>query len=91
MASTGGRRYLATYFGPTREAGVPIPLIYLAIQVADAKELVAPGKLDQILAAAPNAPSDLGIDPDSHVPQSTRQPLPQYEFEHVPRAAIDNG
>ena len=68
LGSTGGRRYLATYFGPNREAGEPIPLIYLAVQVADAKELVAPGKLDQILTAARNAPSELGIDPDSHVP-----------------------
>ena len=59
--------------------------------MADAKELVAPGKLDQILAAARNTPGELGIDPDSHVPQSTRQQLPQYEFEPLPRAAIDNG
>ena len=91
MGSTGGRRYLATYFGPILEAGDPIPLIYLAVQVADAKELVARAKFDQILSAARNTPNELGIDPDSHVPQSTRQQLAPYEFEPLLRKAIDNG
>ena len=59
--------------------------------MADAKELVAPGKLGQILTAARNKPSELGIDPDSHVPHNIRQELSPYEFEPLPRRAIDDG
>ena len=53
-----------------------MPLIYLAVQVADAKELVAPRKLDQILRAARTTPNELGINPESHVPHNIRQELP---------------
>ena len=57
LGSTGGRRYLPTYFGPIREAGDHISLIYIAIQVANAKQLVSPEKLDQILSAARITPN----------------------------------
>ena len=36
-----GRQYLANFFAPKREAGVPIPLIYFAIQTIDPKKLKA--------------------------------------------------
>ena len=77
LGITGRPRYLAKYFGPAREAGEAIPLIYLAIQLADAKELGAPGKLEQILTAARNTPNEFGIHPDYHVLHKIRQAFPR--------------
>ena len=56
--------------------------------MADANELRAPGKLDQILTAAGNTASELGIDPDSHAPLNIWQILPPYELETLPRQPI---
>ena len=58
-----GRQYLANLFGPKRETGAHIPLIYFAIQGTDPKTLKEKGAVDEILAAARGVSGQLGIDP----------------------------
>ena len=86
-----GRQYLANFFGPKRETGAPIPLIYFAIQTTDPKKLKAEGGVDKILAAARAVPTQLGKDPTHHGPNTHFQKLKLYEKGPLPTDGIDNG
>ena len=86
-----GRQYLANFFGPKRETGAPIPLVYFAIQTTDRKKLKTEGGVNKILAAARGAPDQLGIDPALHASTKNIQQLDRYEGEPLPTNAIDDG
>ena len=58
-----GRQYLANFFGPKRETGAPIPLMYFAMQTTDIKKLKAEGGGDKILTASRGIPAQLCTDP----------------------------
>ena len=72
---------MANFYGPKRDYGHPIPLIYFALQVTDPKKLKAEGEGDKIWTATRNAPTKLGIDPAKQFPQNNFQKLPQYAHE----------
>ena len=86
-----GRQYLANFFGPKREAGAPIPLIYNGIQTTEPKTLKAEGGVDKILRAAGGVPAKLGIDPTRHAPNNNFQRVEPYEDVPLPTNAIDLG
>ena len=82
---------MANFFGPKRETGATIPLIYFAIQTTDPKKLKAEGGLDKILTAARGVPAQLGTDPTLHAPHNNFQQLAPYKKVPVPTDAIDLG
>ena len=86
-----GRQYLANFFGPKRETGAPIPLIYFAIQTTDHKKLKAEGGVDKILTAVRGVPAKLRRDPTRHAPNNNFQQLKPYEKVSLPTDAIDFG
>ena len=86
-----GRQYLANFFGPKRDSGDPIALIYLAIQVTSAKKLEEDQGVDKIFAAARAVPAQLGIDPAQYIPPNNFQKLARYEGEPALGKAIEKG
>ena len=85
-----GRQYLANFFGPRRDTGGPIPLIYFVIQTTDPKKLQEQGGVDKIFAAAREVPALLGIDPIKQVPLNNFQ-QPRSEGEALQGEAIHGG
>ena len=83
------RQHLANFFGPKRDNGDPIPLIYFAVQTTDSKILNADGGLDKILAAVRGVHAHLGIDLTQQVLQNNFHQRPQYEGEALTEAGID--
>ena len=91
LSEKAGRQYLANFFGPKRETGAPIPLIYFAIQTTDPKKLKAEGGVDNILTAARGVPDQLGKEPTHHAPNNNFQQVKPYEKVSLPTDAIDLG
>ena len=73
------------------ESGDPIPLIYFAIQVTDAKKLEEAGGVDKIYTAARAVPAQLGFDPAQHIPRNNFQKLSRYGLEPLLGEAINEG
>ena len=86
-----GRQYLANLFGPKRETGAPIPLIYIAIQTTDPKKVKAEGGVEKIMTAARGVPAQLAIDPVQHPRINNFQQLAPYEQAPLATDAIDLG
>ena len=76
-----GKQYLANFFGPKRDSGDPISLIYFAIQVAYPKKLEETQGVDNILTAAGEVPAQLCINHEEQRPFNNFQKLPAHEKE----------
>ena len=83
------RQYLANFFGPKRDTGDPIHLIYFAIPTNDSKKMNAEGGVDSIYAAVRSVPAQVGIDPTQQVPHNNFQQLPRYDNEPLAGDSID--
>ena len=86
-----GREYLANFFAPKRDPGDPIPLIYFAIQVSDAKKLEEAQGVEKIFAATRAVPAKLEIDHVQHIPVNNFQKLARYEQDALVGEALDEG